>query len=227
MIFEACVQVNTSCITIENQIDTSNRQNFTSGSLKWSVNIDFDFDVNDIALFNRSFEVSFKDFGYQVFRFMHPGKLYLQIEEAEQITSALSSINSQVFLLEGGCVFTSGEDIYGNDEGLFGGLLYIAGGFGGGIGMVGKGGNAIKTSRWVKRLVLQSLDSAIQKKVTAINKGLVAPMFKQGVFKLTKSEAAATGFAHKIKILGKGGDVRIYGVRGANNHIFVSILMGH
>jgi RHS repeat-associated protein len=83
-------------------------------------------------------------------------------------------------------------------------------------------------SGWVKRSVFNSLDPAIQKKVAAaIEKGVVAPTGKQGIIKLTASEAAETGYQYKIKILGKGGDTRIYGNPMKNGHIMFDKIMGH
>ncbi len=85
-----------------------------------------------------------------------------------------------------------------------------------------------KTSGWVKRSVFNSLDPAIQKKVAAaIENGIVAPTGKQGIIKLTATEAAQTGYTYKIKILGKGGDIRIYGNAQKNGHIFFDKVMGH
>lgn len=84
------------------------------------------------------------------------------------------------------------------------------------------------TSGWVKRSVFNSLDSAIQKKVAAaIQNVIVAPTGKQGIIKLTATEAAQTGYQYKVKILGKGGDIRIYGNPMGNGHIFFDKIMGH
>ena len=86
----------------------------------------------------------------------------------------------------------------------------------------------VKTSGWVKRSVFNSLDPVIQKKVAAaIEKGIVAPTGRQGIIKLTATEAAQTGYQYKIKILGKGGDIRIYGNPLENGHIFFDKIMGH
>jgi hypothetical protein len=86
----------------------------------------------------------------------------------------------------------------------------------------------IITSGWVKKAVFKSLDPAIQKKVAAaIEKGIVAPTGQQGIIKLTASEAASTGYLYKIKILGKGGDIRIYGNPLDNGHILFDKIMGH
>jgi hypothetical protein len=85
-----------------------------------------------------------------------------------------------------------------------------------------------KTSGWVTRKVFAGLDPAIQKKVAAaIEKGIVGPTGEQGIIKLTTSEAASTGYAYKIKILGKGGDLRIYGNMNENGHIVFDKVMGH
>lgn len=87
---------------------------------------------------------------------------------------------------------------------------------------------AAKVSGWVKKSVFKSLDPSIQKKVAAaIEKGIVAPTGKQGIIKLTASEAAQTGYQYKIKILGKGGDTRIYGNALENGHILFEKRMGH
>jgi hypothetical protein len=95
-------------------------------------------------------------------------------------------------------------------------------------GVVKNGIGLSKTSGWIKRSVFESLDAAIQKKmVAAIDKGIVAPVGKQGIIKLTATEASSTGYTHKLKILGSGGDLRIYGTQGQNGHIFFDRLMGH
>ncbi|GGH32942.1 hypothetical protein FAZ19_23475 [Sphingobacterium alkalisoli] len=80
----------------------------------------------------------------------------------------------------------------------------------------------------VKRSVFNSLDPTIQKKVAAaIEKGIVAPTGQQGIIKLTATEAAQTGYQYKVKILGKGSDMRIYGNPKENGHIFFDKIMGH
>ena len=85
-----------------------------------------------------------------------------------------------------------------------------------------------KVSGWVKRSVFESLDPAVQKKVAdAIKKGIVAPTGNSGIIKLTASEAKATGYTHKVKILGKGGDLRIYGNQEKNGHVVFDKVMGH
>jgi uncharacterized protein RhaS with RHS repeats len=86
----------------------------------------------------------------------------------------------------------------------------------------------INTSGWVVRKVFNKLDPAIQKKVAAaIEKGIVAPTDAQGIIKLTASEAKSTGYSYKIKILGKGGDIRIYGNPNADGHIIFDKVIGH
>jgi hypothetical protein len=81
---------------------------------------------------------------------------------------------------------------------------------------------------WVARKVFGELDSSVQKKVvSAINNGFVAPTGKQGIIKLTESEAKATGYAYKIKILGKGGDIRIYGNESSPGHIVFDKVIRH
>jgi hypothetical protein len=85
-----------------------------------------------------------------------------------------------------------------------------------------------KVSGWVKRSVFESLDPAVQKKVAdAIKKGIVAPTGNSGIIKLTASEAKETGFTHKVKILGKGGDLRIYRNQQKNGHVVFEKVMGH
>ncbi len=85
-----------------------------------------------------------------------------------------------------------------------------------------------KTSGWVKRKVFNSLDPAMQKKVIeAMEKGIVPPKSNNGIIKLTKTEAKKTGYSYKIKILGKGGDTRIYGNPDNTGHIIFDKKMGH
>jgi hypothetical protein len=55
----------------------------------------------------------------------------------------------------------------------------------------------------------------------------VAPTGKQGIIKLTATEAAETGYQYKIKILDKGGDIRIYGNAQENGHILFDKIMRH
>ncbi|RYD97758.1 MAG: RHS repeat-associated core domain-containing protein [Sphingobacteriales bacterium] len=87
---------------------------------------------------------------------------------------------------------------------------------------------SIKVSGWIKRSIYKSLDPSIQKKmVSAIEKGIVAPTGSQGIIRLTQTEAVTTGFTHKIKILGKGGDIRIYGNQSENGHIFFEFIKRH
>ena len=96
------------------------------------------------------------------------------------------------------------------------------------IGNVAKMGVGKSASGWVISKVFNSLDPAIQTKIkNAISKGIVAPTGQQGIIKLTATEAAQTGYQYKIKILGKGGDIRIYGNPNANGHIVFEKVMGH
>lgn len=96
-------------------------------------------------------------------------------------------------------------------------------------GIVNDGSKIVKkTSGWVKRAIFNSLDPSIQKKVTAaIEKGIVSPTGQQGIIKLTATEAAATGYQYKVKILGKGGDIRIYGNAMENGHILFDKIIKH
>lgn len=88
----------------------------------------------------------------------------------------------------------------------------------------------IKASGWIARKLFSKLDSAVAKKITAaISKGVVAPTGKQGIIRLTASEAEAVGagYTHKLKILGKGGDLRIYGKQLPNGHFVFDKLLTH
>jgi hypothetical protein len=85
-----------------------------------------------------------------------------------------------------------------------------------------------RVSGWVERKIFNGLDEAIKKKVVAaIQKGIVGPTGEQGIIKLSESEAKKTGYTHKIKILGKGGDIRIYGRQGENGHIIFDTIDRH
>jgi RHS repeat-associated protein len=97
-----------------------------------------------------------------------------------------------------------------------------------GVKIVGGVSKVIKTSGWVKKAVFKTLDPSIQKKISAaIKNGIVAPTGKQGIIKLTATEAAETGYQYKIKILGKGGDIRIYGNPLPNGHIIFDSIIKH
>ena len=86
----------------------------------------------------------------------------------------------------------------------------------------------VKTSGWVIRKVFNKLSSATKDKVAkAISKGIVAPTNSTGIIKLTATEIQATGYTYKIKILGHGGDLRIYGNPDANGHIIFDYIDGH
>lgn len=84
-------------------------------------------------------------------------------------------------------------------------------------------------SGWIERKVWSSLDPSLQKKFNnAISKGIVAPTASQGVIKVAKTEALANqGYTHKLKILGQGGDIRIYGKQQANGHIIYDKIARH
>nr|WP_312923034.1 RHS repeat-associated core domain-containing protein [Empedobacter brevis] len=89
-------------------------------------------------------------------------------------------------------------------------------------------GGGKKVSGWVVSKVFNSLDSSIQTKVkNAISNGVVAPTGNQGIIKLTASEAKSTRYTYKIKILGKGGDIRIYGNANTNGHIVFDKIIRH
>ncbi|MGN6493886.1 MAG: DUF6443 domain-containing protein [Agriterribacter sp.] len=109
------------------------------------------------------------------------------------------------------------------------GAKVLLGGFiGGAIKSTAKSVAKKKVSGWVKRAVFNELDPAIQRKVSAaIKNGIVAPIGKQGIIKLTALEVETTGYLYKIKILGKGGDIRIYGNPLKNGHILFDKISGH
>lgn len=80
--------------------------------------------------------------------------------------------------------------------------------------------------------LFNSLESRISAKfVSAIEKGIVSPTGKQGIIKLTASEAKTIGggYTHKVKILAKGGagDMRIYGRQLPNGHFVFDFLKRH
>ena len=82
---------------------------------------------------------------------------------------------------------------------------------------------------WISRDVWNSLTPALQKKFdAAIKKGIVAPTGQQGVIVLSKTEPLTKlGYTHKLKILGQGGDLRIYGKQQSNGHIIYDRIEGH
>jgi hypothetical protein len=70
--------------------------------------------------------------------------------------------------------------------------------------------------------VFLKLDSAVANKfASAMEKGVVAPTGKQGIIRLTASEAVGVGYTHKLKILGEGGDLRIYGKQLPNGQFYL------
>ncbi|WP_343618305.1 hypothetical protein [Flavobacterium sp.] len=88
----------------------------------------------------------------------------------------------------------------------------------------------VKATGWIARKVFSRLDPAIAKKfASAMGKGVVAPTGKQGIIRLTASEAEAVGagYTHKLKILGKGGDLRIYGKQLPNGQFLFDKLLTH
>ena len=87
---------------------------------------------------------------------------------------------------------------------------------------------AAKSSGWIIRSIFSKLPKSTKAKLmSAINNGIVSPKGRQGIIKLTATEAKATSYTHKLKILGKGGDLRIYGTMGKNGHIIFSKVMRH
>ncbi len=92
-------------------------------------------------------------------------------------------------------------------------------------------GAGSKVTGWISRKIFGSLPPSLKKKfIKAIANGVVPPTGQQGVIRLTASEIAEKGlkgYTHKLKILGKGGDLRIYGRMGDNGHIVFDKIMGH
>ncbi|SIS31607.1 RHS repeat-associated core domain-containing protein [Chryseobacterium joostei] len=88
--------------------------------------------------------------------------------------------------------------------------------------------NVGKTSGWIVRKEFNSLDPLLQAKFKhALTKGIVPPKGNIGIIKLTESEAKSTGYTYKLKILHKGGDLRIYGNPLENGHIVFDKIMTH
>ena len=87
------------------------------------------------------------------------------------------------------------------------------------------------TSGWIVRKIFNKLPPQLQAKfIKSIAKGVVPPTGNTGIIKLSASEIAEKGlkgYTHKLKILGKGGDLRIYGKMGDNGHIVFDKIMGH
>jgi len=98
-------------------------------------------------------------------------------------------------------------------------------------GVLGFAANKIpksKVSGWISSKVFNKLDRNVQSKmVAAISKGIVSPKANNGIIKLAASEVKKTGYTYKLKILGKGGDIRIYGNRGSNGHFLFDKLGSH
>ena len=86
-------------------------------------------------------------------------------------------------------------------------------------------------SGWIVRKVFNKFPPQLKAKfVKAIAKGVVPPTGNTGIIKLTASEIkekGLKGYTHKLKILGKGGDTRIYGKMGDNGHIVFDKILGH
>jgi len=100
---------------------------------------------------------------------------------------------------------------------------------GGTIPIIGGPINAeAESSGWIASKIFKKLDRNIQKKmIRAMKKGIVNPKNNSGIVKLTATEAKATGYTHKLKILGKGGDIRIYGTQSKNGHFFFNKIGKH
>ncbi|WP_126651437.1 DUF6443 domain-containing protein [Chryseobacterium aureum] len=97
------------------------------------------------------------------------------------------------------------------------------------VGNVAKMGVNRTVSGWIVSKVFNSLDPLLQTKFKhALTKGIVAPRGNIGIIRLTESEAKATGYTFKLKILDKtGGDIRIYGNPSSNGHIIFDKIMRH
>ena len=63
--------------------------------------------------------------------------------------------------------------------------------------------------------------------VSAIKNGIVPLKGTQGIVKLSEAEAKRTGYTHKLKILGKGGDIRLYGTQDKQGHIIFDTAQRH
>ncbi|PIT56275.1 hypothetical protein BHC49_04740 [Snodgrassella alvi] len=89
--------------------------------------------------------------------------------------------------------------------------------------------NVNKPSSWISRKIWNKLDPSLKKKFqSAQGKGIIPPKDNQGIIKLQTTEPLAkSGYSHKLKILGKGGDIRIYGKQQSNGHIIFDKLEGH
>jgi RHS repeat-associated protein len=87
-----------------------------------------------------------------------------------------------------------------------------------------------KSKPWINRKLYKSLSVNLQKKfVSALENGVVSPTGRQGIIKLTETEAKALNgaYTHKLKILGKGGDLRIYGNQLPNGQFVFNKILGH
>ncbi|HCJ6672866.1 TPA: hypothetical protein NU797_003606, partial [Acinetobacter baumannii] len=86
-----------------------------------------------------------------------------------------------------------------------------------------------KVTSWISRKVWNDLSPSIQKKfMNAQQKGVVPPNGNQGIIKLSSTEPLVKdGYTHKLKILGSGGDLRIYGKQQENGHIIFDKIQGH
>ena len=84
-------------------------------------------------------------------------------------------------------------------------------------------------SGWIARDVWSKLDKTVRKKFSeAIKKGIVPPTGNQGIIRLLSTEPLVKeGYTHKLKILGKGGDIRIYGKEQPNGHIIFDKIQCH
>jgi RHS repeat-associated protein len=86
-----------------------------------------------------------------------------------------------------------------------------------------------KFSGWIARKEFQILSPALQKKfIAALKKGIVGPKGETGVVIIDSTEELyKAGYRFKIKILGVGGDTRIYGKAMENGHVLFDFLTGH
>ncbi len=161
---------------------------------------------------------------YEFFNDHNPGGDFLY--ELNQWNPLANFVNGVVS-------FYQGEDTYGRKQDKKASVAQAGSVFFGGfVRAAGTATNvvstAVKTTGWVKRSIFNTLDPAIKKKVAkAISKGIVDPKGKSGIIKLTQSEIAETGYLYKVKILGHGGDIRIYGNPNESGHIIFDWISGH
>jgi RHS repeat-associated protein len=96
------------------------------------------------------------------------------------------------------------------------------------LGTVTKSGSA--ASGWIAKKIFRNLSPTLQKKfIAAMRKGIVGGGQRDtGIVKIDRTEKLfQSGYTHKIKILGHGGDFRIYGKQLENGHFVFDLIEGH